>query len=222
MRAAVADLSWLLGKGYTPKASLKLVGDRHCLDERQRLAIARAACSDQQQKRRAASLLPLDRIRGNELVIDGFNLIITIEAALGGGVLLRCRDACVRDLASVHGTYRSVLETDQAIELIGAALAATGATGIRWLLDRPVSNSGRLARRLRDLAAARGWPWEVETVANPDAVIAHSEAVVITSDSNILDAAGRWLNFGAHLIEDHLSDVWLVDLSEAALVHAPA
>ena len=46
MREAVADLSWLLGRGYAEASSLKLVGDRHRLAERQRKAVMRSTCSD--------------------------------------------------------------------------------------------------------------------------------------------------------------------------------
>src|SRR5437879_4448811 len=122
LRTAVGDLSWLLTRGYTMKAALKLVGDRHALTDRQRLAISRAACSEQSKERRAAMNLPAEAVAGEELIIDGFNLIITMEAALSGGVLIHCRDGCIRDLSSVHGSYRSVNETNQAISLIGAAL----------------------------------------------------------------------------------------------------
>src|SRR5262252_7862615 len=55
LRAAVCELSWLLTRDYSIKSALKLVGDRHALAERQRLAVARAASSDQSQKRRRAT-----------------------------------------------------------------------------------------------------------------------------------------------------------------------
>ena len=48
LRSALADFSLLLTKGYAEKSSLKLVGDKFSLTERQRLAIMRSACSDQQ------------------------------------------------------------------------------------------------------------------------------------------------------------------------------
>src|SRR5271168_3872454 len=54
LRGAVADLSWLLGKGYAPVSALKLVGDRWSLTERQRQAVRRAACSDDARARRTA------------------------------------------------------------------------------------------------------------------------------------------------------------------------
>ena len=82
LRGAVADLSWLLSRGYPAAASLKLVGDHFALKERQRLTVARAACSDRQRESREQSRLPLESVNGQDLLIDGFNIIITTEAAL--------------------------------------------------------------------------------------------------------------------------------------------
>ncbi len=219
LRAATSELSWLLGKGYAAKAALKLVGDRHGLNERQRLAVARAACSDEQLEGRRERRLPVEEIKGRHLIVDGFNLMITAEAALGRGVVLLCRDGCLRDLSGVHGSYRAVRETGRAIELIGGALAALGPAKVRWLLDSPVSNSGRLAARIRDFATARGWAWNVDTVFNPDAEIVRSPAVAVTSDSTILDAVGTWVNFNSHLVRNYVPGAWIVNLEEEENKH---
>ena len=213
LRTATAELSWLLSRAYATKSALKLVGDRHHLNERQRLAVARAACTDRQRKGRAATCLPPEKLAGESVVVDGFNLIITVEAALGGGLLIHSRDGCLRDLSSVHGSYRAVLETESAIRLVGDALAALGVKSVRWLLDSPISNSGRLAQRIRETAASRGWPWSVEVVFNPDSAIVAADAeVAVTSDSLILDGAQRWTNLAAQLVRLYLPQAWLVDL----------
>ena len=212
LRVAVRELSWLLSRGYQPKSALKLVGDRHNLRERQRLAVARAACSDESRARRLRSCVGAETAAGAGLVVDGFNLVITLEAALSGGVLVFGRDGCVRDLSSVHGSYRAVEETERAILLAGEALERLEPSSVLWLLDSPVSNSGRLAARVREVAAARGWPWEVRVEFNPDRDIVNSDLVAVTSDSNVLDGVSRWFNLSAHLIEERLPRAWLIDL----------
>jgi len=214
LRQAVADLSLLLSRGYAPAASLKLVGDRFAFKERQRLAVARAACSDQQREFRKQNLLPLEAIKGQKLLIDGFNLIVTMEAALSGGVLIRGRDGCLRDMSSVHGSYRSVTETEEAIGLISETLLAAEPAAAVWLLDQPVSNSGRLAQRIRELSVERHWPWNVEVVMNPDKVIRASDQIAVTSDSNILDGVKGWINLGEMLVAQHLPEAWVVDLRD--------
>jgi hypothetical protein len=209
----VRELSWLLTREYTMKGALKLVGDKFSLTERQRLAVSRAACSDQSKGHRDASQVEAESLKHQHVVIDGFNLIITIEAALSGGVLLVGRDGCVRDLSSVHGSYRSVDETESAIQLIGELLIEHGAASARWILDKPISNSGRLAERIRTIAARREWNWSVDVAFNPDSEIVTSEGVTISSDGPLLDRIKSWTNFARHLIEKRLADSWLIDLS---------
>ena len=213
LRVATSELSWLLSRGYQAKSALKLVGDRYNLRERQRLAVARAACSEEGVERRRASLAGEGAVAGEALVVDGFNLVITLEAALSGGVLVRGRDGCVRDLSSVHGSYRAVEETERAVLLAGEALAALAPASVLWLFDRPVSNSGRLAARVRELASERGWPWEVRAEFNPDREIVNSSLVAVTSDSNVLDGVSRWLNLGRMIVERDVEGAWVIDLS---------
>src|SRR5258706_5117684 len=213
LRTATAELSWLLTRAYSLKGALKLVGDRYTLTDRQRLAVSRAACSDQSKERRAVSVVQAEEIPGEDLIVDGFNLIITVEAALSSGVLMFCRDGCIRDLSSVHGSYRAVDETESAIQLIGETLEGFHPKSVEWVLDSPISNSGRLAQHIRDLANEKEWNWNVETLFNPDQAISKSKRVVISSDSHILDGIERWLNFSRYLIDHTLADSWLIDLS---------
>lgn len=215
LRAATCELSWLLTRGYAITSALKLVGDRHKLNKRQRVALSRAACSDQELDRRQAKCLPVENIRNEDVLIDGFNLLITIEAALSGGVVLWCRDECLRDLASVHGSYRAVVETAQAIELVGTILQPLEPQSVTWIFDKPISNSGRLAQKIRAEAEARQWPWSAEVCFNPDAVLTASPKIAISSDSAVLDGVDRWVNFGVYLLTQHLPDTWLIDLRDS-------
>ncbi len=213
LSSAVRDLSWLLTRGYAPTSSLKLVGDRWGLTERQRMAVRRSACADDDRDRRAAGRAERAELAGGILWVDGFNVLTTVESHLGGGVVLRCRDGTYRDLAGVHGTYRRVFETTPALRAIGERLAELGVAEVRWLFDRPVSNSGRIAGLVRDLAAEQGLSWSVELVNNPDRVLADSVDIVATADSVILDAGPRWFNLARDVVES-LGDVGrVIDMS---------
>ncbi|GAG85455.1 unnamed protein product, partial [marine sediment metagenome] len=74
------------------------------------------------------------------IAIDGYNVLITIEAAMSDGIIFKGRDGCFRDLASIHGTYRKVTETIPAVQLIGQFLKDIGVTCCLWLLDSPDPN----------------------------------------------------------------------------------
>lgn len=211
LRAAVLELCWLFDRGYSRHSAIKLVGDHHRLTKRQRLAIGRASCSEESRRLRDDKRLELKDVFGRHVLIDGFNLIITLEAAMAGALLLRCRDDCIRDLASVHGTYHQVGETEAAIRLVGRTLASFEPDVVDWLFDKPISNSARLAGLTRNIAKENGWNWQTALLDNPDKVIATSSGVAITSDSAILDAVQQWTNLNAYLIERHFRTAWLID-----------
>lgn len=200
LRAATEDLSWLLTRNYSRDAALKLVGDRHGLTARQRLGVLRSACSDQSLAWRLTHRIPPEHIAGRALWIDGLNVLLTIETALGSGILLLGRDGCCRDMASVHGSYRKVAETAPAIEVLGDFLENLAPAECRILLDRPVSNSGRLRALLEEIAARHGWPWRVELHDSPDRELQTDAAVIASSDSAVLDRAGEHLNLAAGII----------------------
>lgn len=208
LRAAVSELSWLRTRGYAEASSLKLVGDRHELVERQRVAALRSSCSDEALARRWGSRVELGDFRGRSLRIDGFNLVLTLESALGGGVVLGGRDGCFRDLASVHGTYRRVEETRPALALAARWLASWGIGPCAWLLDAPVSNSGRLAAMIREADPG----WSAEVVPDPDLLLSVPGEVVATADSAILDRCGPWLNLARALVEVGVPEALIADL----------
>lgn len=211
LQTAVSELSWLLNRGYAVPSSLKLVGDRHELQERQRTAVKRSACTTNDLELRERKHIPL--AGEDEIWIDGFNLLTTVEAALAGGVIIVGRDGCYRDMASMHGTYRKVEETRPALALIGSYFEQAAVKRVRWLLDSPVSNSGRLAGIMRDVAAEAGWTWEVETVPDPDPVLAECEHTVVSADSMILNRCQRWTNVAAAIV-GLIEDAWIVPMGD--------
>jgi len=213
LRAAVQDYSLLLSKGYADKSALKLVGDKFSLTQRQRLAVMRTACSEQRLNSRRQKQLDISALRGGQLTIDGYNLLITVEAAMSGGLILKGRDGTFRDLASLHGTYRKVDETVPALELIGFFLQGLELGQALWLLDSPVSNSGRLKSLIGRLAEQNNWPWQVQLVISPDPVLIKTDSIVVSSDSVVLDGCKRWVNLARTIIEKKLPEAHLVDLS---------
>ncbi|GAB6164161.1 DUF434 domain-containing protein [Thermostilla marina] len=210
LRSAAVDFCYLLDRGYAEPSALKLVGDRYSLRARQRTALARACCSREAVADRTGRMLDPESLAGRELWIDGYNLLTTIEAALAGGVLLVGRDGALRDLASVHGSYRKVAETEPALRCIADHLGKLQPDRVVWLLDRPVSNSGRLAALMRRLASDTAQPWDIRLEDSPDRILRASHHAIVTADGGILDFPVRWLNL-ARRIAESLPGAWIVD-----------
>src|SRR5262245_31343407 len=62
LRSAVAELSWLLTRGYAEPSALKLVGDRYNLCVRQRIAVMRCSCTDSARVARLSREIQPDQI----------------------------------------------------------------------------------------------------------------------------------------------------------------
>jgi hypothetical protein len=213
LRAAAADLCWLLDHGYASNSATELVGNRYNLASRQRMAVSRCACpAGAVQQCRRRQLAPA-AVRGRELWLDGYNVLTVLESALAGGVVLLGRDGCCRDIAGIHRRYRKVNETIPGLRLVGEITAAWGVTGCRWWLDKPVSNSGRLKTLIHEQAAAAGWNMTVDLDFNPDRVLYQSGQVIATSDGVVLDRCQQWVNLAREIITRRIPDAWLLDLA---------
>ncbi len=214
LRSATRDVSWLLTRGYAPDSSLKLVGDRYQLKARQRTAVSRSSCSDQTLQRRLDRQVSSEQLSGKSIAIDGYNLLTTVEGALGGAILLGGRDGAIRDLISMHGTYRKVAETEPALEFVAKAVKQLGVKEVHWYLDRPVSNSGRLKQLIQECSKREGREWQVELVSNPDRELANCDEIVVTSDSEILNRCTHWFPLAGYIVTDLIPRAWILLLGD--------
>ena len=211
--AAASDLCWLLDRGYAARSGVELVGNRYTLASRQRMALSRFACSRQDMEHRQRLRVEPAQLQGQELWLDGYNVLTMLESALAGGLVLLCRDGCCRDIAGLHRRYRKVTETIPVLRMVGEVAAAWGVSRCRWYLDKPVSNSGRLKALILDVAMEAGWKMDVELTFSPDHVLSHTDQVIATSDGIVLDRCQRWVNLVRLIIAERIPQARLLDLS---------
>jgi hypothetical protein len=123
------------------------------------------------------------------------------------------------------------------VQLIGDFLSEIGVTKTLWLLDSPVSNSGRLKTLIGQLAQKNGWDgfdkdirlssaealtagWEIRLSLSPDAELIKTDLIVASSDSVILDGCTRWTNLAAEIIMQKLPSAIVIDLGPEHLLNA--
>ena len=190
LHKAAKDVCYLINAGYDRKQASTFVGNHYCLSERQRLAVARSVATDKQLTNRKAK--EVFDFENKDVWIDGFNQIITLEVLLNHSPLFCGMDGTIRDLASLRGNYRMIVQTAQAISLLLETVYALHPGTIHILLDAPISNSGRLKTKIQKID-----PFvDVQIVQHVDSIL-YEKANVITSDSIILDACLSWLNLMA-------------------------
>lgn len=223
LRQAVADLSWLLSNGYAQTASLKLVGDKFSLTDRQRKAIHAASADTQSLELRKNNEISIDiednsnfKNLNSTLIVDGYNLLITTECALSNAPLFIGLDGCMRDIASIHSTYRKVEETLPALELIGKVIEELKIKETIWVLDAPISNSGRLKKMMEELAEQKKWNWKITLEKNADKTIVElsqkENHIVASCDAWITINASNWINLCSFIVKNYIPSAWILDL----------
>ena len=170
------------------------------VSERQRLAIMRSLAKEQQLLYRKKHQIPFGDLAGQEVWIDGFNTIITLEVMMSDSILFTCMDGAVRDLASLRGTYRLIPETKEAVQMMFDVLQDAAVKKVNILLDKPVSNSGRLKSLIADIGEAYQFDLDIQIIRDVDRTL-YGKACVITSDAIILDHCESWINLTAECMK---------------------
>ena len=199
-------------KGYAINALLNLVGNHHRLNKRQQDALRRASASSQQISNIKANHIAKFIIQGKTVLIDGFNLIILLESALSEAYIFKCADESYRDLSAAHGTYKRVQQTNGVLKLIGETLFDLQPEMVVWILDKPVSNSGRLKGLILEIAEKFGYNWEVILDNNPDKYIVEKNEIAISSDGWIIEQV-QWFNLGAYIIENKIAEADVINFN---------
>lgn len=210
LRKAQRDILYLLEQGYLIKNASTFVGNHYMLSERQRMAVVRATSQSSILKLREQKQLTKETLE-RTVAIDGLNVIITLEVALSQGILIRCMDSVIRDLAGLRGTYRLIEQTDDAIKLIGDKLSKLNIEKAVFYLDSPVSNTGRLKQRILELLSNYPFQVTVELVNNAD-VILEQLRNVITGDAIVLNKCESWYNLISEIITESLPNTECVNL----------
>ena len=159
----------------------------------------RSVATDEQIAVRKRKQVQPEALAGKEVWIDGFNTIITLEVILSDSVFFSCMDGTLRDLAALRGTYRLIPETDRAVRLLLDRLKKAKVLAARFLLDEPVSNSGRLKAKI-----AESFPFEADIRIQKDVDRElYNRELVVTSDSIILDHCASWVNMTAECLSEN-------------------
>jgi hypothetical protein len=199
---ACEEYRYLLSREYPDTAALKLVGDRHRLSRIERNCLFRGIVDSTTAETRRRKRVDPDQVHGASLGIDWYNVLITVETYLKGGVLFLADDEATRDAAAVHGSWRRSAATGPATEAIVSALGRLGPERINVFLDSPVAFSGELAADLRGriAEAVPTAACAVELAASADWPLKRYPGIVASSDSVVLDSAARVFDLPRHAL----------------------
>jgi len=200
LQKASEDCRYLLNRTYPRKAALELVGNRYQLTSDQRHLLHRGVFSDTDSKGRQRKKISPNQIRGYDLVIDGHNVLITIEAGLSGRPLVLGDDGFIRDISGLSGNFQKTEMTVQALELLLNVLKRAKPRQTLFLFDSPISRSGELALEVRGRMQKENLPGDAMAVRVPEKILIGFPGTVATSDTAIIDRSRKVVDLAGYVL----------------------
>ena len=211
---AARDFRYLLARGYPRQAALGLVGNRYGLEVIGRRLLHRGVFAPEVAAARRAKLRRIADFPGHPLALDGHNVLITLECALRKLPLVAADDGWVRDVGEVSRAFRVSPATDRVLARLADYLADQAAGPVEVFYDAPLSLSGELARRTREIFASRGLDVRAAAVPVPERRLSGFPGAIATSDTALIDAHATVVDLAGEIIRRHRE--WpVIDLEES-------
>ena len=200
LQEASEDFRYLLNRAYSRKAALELVGNRYQLTSDQRHLLHRGVFSDTDSKGRQKKKISPNQIRGYDLVIDGHNVLITIEAGLSCRPLVLGDDGFLRDISGLSGNFQKTARTAEALQLLLDLLKRVKPRQTLFLFDSPISRSGELALEVRVRMQKENLPGDAMAVMVPEKILIGFPGTVATSDTAIIDRSHKVVDLAGYVL----------------------
>ncbi|MFH1773627.1 MAG: DUF434 domain-containing protein [Methanobacteriota archaeon] len=191
MKDAICDLRFLLNRGYNKSSAVNFVANKYKLGIKSRNFLVRAVFSLSEAEEHRKKRIDIKKIKGRGIVIDGYNVLITVESALKGKEVILCDDGFVRDTSATFGKYKLSKVTLPAIEKIMKILKSNAVGRALFIFDSQVSFSGELCRLIREKLAEHALNGDAITSESADYIIIKSKGIVCTSDRAIIKKAAK-------------------------------
>ena len=216
LKLAAADFLYLLDHEYPRSASLQLVGNRHNLDRLHREILHRGVFAREEAKQRRNRLVGPEELVNRKLLVDGHNVIITIESRFAGRPLIAANDGFIRDVAGISHRYRISPLTHEAIDNIFRLLHNHPPSETLFFLDAPIRQSGELAAILRTALKRWNLTGDAQALKVPEKELIGGKGIVASSDSAILDGVEQGFDLAAVVIKSLPQQGHLIDFTSLA------
>jgi len=186
LREARLDLKFLLDRGYRKQSALKLVGDKYQLSRAERSLLFRSVMPESEAEIIRSKIIRPEQLAGRRVLVDGFNVLNTVEAMLRREPLILCDDEVLRDIMEKHSKYKPSHLTENALKMILEFLKSAHVAEVEVLYESQISRSGEVAGLTRHLLSEMGLRGDARTAKTVDSLLAKSGEIIATSDSAIL------------------------------------
>lgn len=201
------DIRSILRWGYPKFATIRFVAEHCQLSVEERHILTRVIMPPEKVVSRIKKKIACDGISNRDLLLDGYNVLLSVDSLLKNEPMWFCDDGYIRDTRYYFSKTSQAEDIDRALDSVLEFLSEAAPRSVTFLLDSQISRSGELAGFIRRKLEEHGIPGEAHTSKTADFDLKTEgrdlgkNLIVATSDGIIIDSVLQVLDIPACLME---------------------
>jgi hypothetical protein len=201
------DIRSLLRWGYPKFASINFVVTHSQLSIEEHYILTRVIMPPDKIVSRINKKISCTGIKDRDLLLDGYNVLLSVDSLLKKEPIWFCDDGYIRDTRYYFSKSKQAQDLEESVDLVLNFLSETLPKSTVFLLDAQISRSGELAGLIRHKMNEYGIPGDSRTSKTVDFELKtegsnpENHLIVATSDGIVIDSVQQVLDIPACLIE---------------------
>ncbi|AKB36354.1 hypothetical protein MSSAC_1764 [Methanosarcina siciliae C2J] len=201
------DIRSILRWGYPKFATIRFVADHSQLSVEERHILTRVIMPPDKVVSRVKKKIACDGIRDRDLLLDGYNVLLSVDSLLKNKPMWFCDDGYIRDTRYYFSKAKQAEDIGEALDLVLEFFSEARPKSVTFLLDTQISRSGELAGFIRRKLKEQGIQGDAHTSKTADFDLKteggkpEKQLVVATSDGIVIDSVLQVLDIPACLME---------------------
>ncbi len=202
------DIRSLLRWGYPKFATISFVATHLQLSVEERYILTRVIMPPDRIISRINKKIACTGIKDRDLLLDGYNVLLSVDSLLKKEPMWFCDDGYIRDTRYYFSKSKQAEDIEESLDLILKFLSEAHPKSTVFLLDAQISRSGELAGLIRRKMNEYGIPGDSRTSKTADyelkteGVNPENRLIVATSDGIVIDSVLQVLDIPACMMEE--------------------
>lgn len=187
------DIRSILRWGYPKFATIRFVADHSQLSAEERYILTRVIMPPDKVVSRVRKKMACSGIRDRDLLLDGYNVLLSVDSLLKNEPMWFCDDGYIRDTRYYFSKAKQAEDIGEALDLVLEFFSEAHPKSVTFLLDAQISRSGELAGFIRRKLEEQGIPGDAHTSKTADFDLKtegekpEKQLVVASSDGIVID-----------------------------------
>lgn len=201
------DIRSILRWGYPKFSTIRFVADHFQLSLEERHILTRVIMPPDRIVSRINKKIACTGIKDRKLLLDGYNVLLSVDSLLKKEPMWFCDDGYVRDTRYYFSKAKQAEDIEEALDIVMEFLSESCPESVFFLFDAQISRSGELAGFTRHKLKEHEISGEAKTSKIADFELKteggnpENNVIVATSDGIIIDSVSEVLDIPACLME---------------------